>query len=67
VASSNCQSSGDVTTAAAAASAAGGGVPALGSRQLLPGGVRLVLTFAEGSGMAGTLTRDAVLAPQFNP
>ena len=64
---SNCQSSGDVTTAAAAASAAGGGVPALGSRQLLPGGGRLVLTFAEGSGMAGTLTRDAVLAPQFNP
>ncbi|MFZ5521973.1 MAG: PulJ/GspJ family protein [Pseudomonadota bacterium] len=61
---SNCQSSGDVATTAA--SAAPGVVPPLqATRQLLPGGVRLVLTFAEGSGMAGRLTRDVVLAPQF--
>lgn len=33
-------------------------------RQLLPGGVRLVLAFGEGSGMAGTLTRDSLIAPQ---
>lgn len=43
----NAQSSGDTT----------------GGRQLLPGGVRLVLAFAEGSGLAGSLTRDLRLAP----
>jgi general secretion pathway protein J len=30
----------------------------------LPTGVRLVLTFAEGSGNTGSLTRDSALAPQ---
>jgi len=34
-----------------------------GGRQALPGGVRLVLAFAEGSGLAGNLTRDLRLAP----
>lgn len=59
---SNCQSSGDV----APAPAAPGAVPPLaGTRQVLPGGVRLVLALAEGSGMTGSLTRDVVLAPQF--
>lgn len=60
---SNCQSSGDVATAGVATLP--GAVPSLSTRQLLPGGVRLVLTFAEGSGVAGGLTRDVVLAPQF--
>ena len=31
--------------------------------QALPTGVRLVLTFAEGSGNSGSLTRDSALAP----
>jgi general secretion pathway protein J len=34
-----------------------------GGRQALPGGVRLVLAFAEGSGLAGNLTRDLRLSP----
>jgi general secretion pathway protein J len=59
----NCQSSGDV---AAPTPTAPGAVPSLaGARQVLPGGVRLVLALAEGSGMTGSLTRDVVLAPQF--
>jgi general secretion pathway protein J len=33
-------------------------------QQQLPGGVRLQLDFAEGSGLAGTLTRDVQLTPQ---
>jgi general secretion pathway protein J len=33
-------------------------------QQLLPGGVRMVLEFADGSGLAGKLTRDVALAPQ---
>lgn len=47
----NCQSSGNV------ASAPGG----IGSRQLLPGGVRLVLAFEPGSGQTGELVRDVQL------
>jgi hypothetical protein len=31
---------------------------------LLPEGVRLVLSFGEGSGHTGDLTRDLLLAPQ---
>ena len=53
---SNAQSSGDI-----AAPASGASAPA---RQALPNGVRLVLTFGEGSGYVGTLTRDTVLGPQ---
>ncbi len=52
----NCQSSGDV--AAAAASATVGA-----TRQALPSGVRLVLAFAPGSGLNGSLTRDVLIAP----
>jgi general secretion pathway protein J len=56
---SNAQSSGDVLTPTPSAQAAG-----LRPREALPGGVRLVLSFAEGSGSAGTLTRDVRLGPQ---
>ena len=52
---SNCQSSADVAVAAPAAS----GV----QRQVLPTGVRLVLAFAPGSGLSGSLVRDTLLAP----
>lgn len=55
----NCQSSGDV---AGAASGAAGGGAALGSvRQVLPGGVRLVLAFEPASGFSGELVRDVQL------
>jgi general secretion pathway protein J len=47
----NCQSSGDVAAASAV------------QRQVLPTGVRLVLAFGPGSGLAGNLIRDTVLAP----
>ena len=46
----NCQSSGDV---------AASGV----QRQVLPTGVRLVLAFAPGSGLNGSLVRDTLIAP----
>jgi general secretion pathway protein J len=52
----NAQSSGDV-----AAPEQGASAPA---RQVLPSGVRLALTFAEGSGFVGVVTRDTVLGPQ---
>ena len=52
----NAQSSGDV-----AAPPAGASGPA---RQVLPSGVRLLLTFAEGSAFRSGLTRDTVLGPQ---
>jgi general secretion pathway protein J len=58
----NCQSTGDVAIAPVASSAASGISPA--ARQaLLPTGVRLVLSFAPGSGMNGDLTRDTLLGP----
>ncbi len=41
----------------------GSGVNPSGVGQALPTGVRLVLTFAEGSGNVGSLTRDSALAP----
>ncbi len=47
----NCQSSADVTAAS--------GV----QRQVLPTGVRLVLAFAPGSGLNGSLVRDTLIAP----
>ena len=34
------------------------------ARQALPSGVRLVLSFADGSGRIGSVTRDTVLGPQ---
>lgn len=65
----NCQSTGNVTTAlatgvgagAAAAAAASGAAGPL--RQALPSGVRLVLAFAPGSGLNGSLVRDVLIAP----
>jgi len=59
---SNCQSSGNVVAAAPPASGASG-VPAT-ARTVLPSGLRLVLTFAGGSGHDGTLTRDVAFGPQ---
>jgi general secretion pathway protein J len=65
----NCQSTGNVTTAppvgvgaaAAVAAAASGATGAF--RQALPSGVRLVLAFAPGSGLNGSLVRDILIAP----
>jgi len=57
---SNCQSTGNIVTPAPAAGASAPPAPA---RQALPSGVRLVLGFAEGSGLNGTLTRDIALGP----
>ena len=54
---SNAQSTGNVVAAAAPAAS---GVTL---RQALPSGVRVVLSFAPGSGLAGTLTRDVMLGP----
>lgn len=57
----NAQSSGDISPVDVAANAAAN---AARQRERLPTGVRLVLTFAPGSGRAGNLTRDLVLGPQ---
>ena len=68
---------GTVTAAAATAlpTSTGGSAPsaapivtsgtALGGaqRQVLPSGVRLVLAFAPGSGLAGSIVRDVRIAP----
>jgi len=74
----NCQSSGDVAvpvvSAGGTGAAAAGGpdtgasgpvapAGALPVRQALPSGVRLVLAFAPGSGLNGSLVRDTLLAP----
>jgi general secretion pathway protein J len=48
----NCQSTGDVAAR-----------PRGVQRQALPSGVRLVLAFAPGSGLNGSLVRDTLLAP----
>ncbi len=74
---SNCQSTGDIPVvlptagAASAAAAAIGVVPAVPGppgaagppRQAMPSGVRLVLSFAPGSGLNGSLVRDTLVAP----
>lgn len=52
----NCQSTGNVTSVSGAAS----GVVSV--RQALPSGVRIVLSFAPGSGVNGDLTRDTLIA-----
>jgi len=74
----NCQSSGDIavltpvslpTAAPGAASAPSSpsgpasATVAATTRTLLPSGVRVVLAFAPGSGLAGTLVRDVLIAP----
>ena len=60
----NCQSTGDLAAPAPPASAASGtGGPAAPPRIALPKGVRVVLSFAPGGGLAGELTRDTLLGP----
>jgi general secretion pathway protein J len=54
---SNCQSSNDVAAPAAP------GVSAVAPREVLPTGVRMVLTFAPGSGRNGSLVRDTLIGP----
>jgi general secretion pathway protein J len=75
---SNCQSTGDVASTTGTSTSAGTGtttsttssgtVTVTGTatsstRVALPNGVRLVLSFAPGSGLAGELTRDVLLGP----
>jgi general secretion pathway protein J len=73
---SNAQSTGDTTAtlsgaaaAAAAAASAGGGGGVAGAaagavtQPALPSGVRIVLSFAPGSGFSGPLTRDTLISP----
>ena len=55
---SNCQSTGNLAASPAAGAASGVLV-----RQALPKGVRVVLSFTDGSGTRGELTRDTVLGP----
>lgn len=59
----NAQSSGDVA-AVALPPALPSSAAAVQVRTLLPTAVRLVLTFAPGSGVSGALTRDIALGPQ---
>lgn len=56
---SNCQSTGNLAAPPAAGAASG----VVAVRQALPKGVRIVLSFADGSGTSGELTRDTVLGP----
>jgi general secretion pathway protein J len=56
----NCQSSGDVAPPLPVAGATSAPVA---PRTVLPGGVRVVLGFAPGSGLAGSLVRDVLIAP----
>ena len=55
----NCQSTGDVAAAPVPAS----GASAVAARTVLPRGVRVVLSFAPGSGVGGDLTRDTLVGP----
>ena len=55
----NCQSTGNLVGAGAGPAASGVVVP----RPALPAGVRIVVSFAPGSGNAGDLTRDTLLGP----
>jgi general secretion pathway protein J len=57
----NCQSTGNVVTPATPATPASG--PVGPSAVALPSGVRLVLAFAPGSGMNGSVVRDTLIAP----
>lgn len=66
---SNCQSTGDVasssssSTGTVAAPAGPASTPTTTQRTALPKGVRLVLSFAPGSGLNAELTRDVLLGP----
>lgn len=59
---SNSQSTGDVSSV----SPGEGVAPTGGAANALPQGVRLVLTFGEGAGMQGSLTRDIQLGPDWD-
>ena len=58
----NAQSTGNSANAGSPGNPAGAVNPGFAG-QALPTGVRLVLSFAEGSGNVGSLTRDSALAP----
>jgi general secretion pathway protein J len=58
---SNCQSSDDLTPVSPFAAAPTASAAA--ARVALPSGVRVVLAFAPGSGLNGSLTRDVLIAP----
>jgi len=66
---SNCQSTGDVASSSTSSSstvvapAGAASTPVTTQRQALPKGVRVVLSFAPGSGLNGDLTRDVLLGP----
>lgn len=55
---SNAQSSGNVAPRVGIP-----GLPPRRAQQILPEGVRLILSFGEGGGFAGTLTRDLRVGP----
>jgi general secretion pathway protein J len=58
---SNCASSGDV--AAPAPESGASAPPPTANKQTLPDGVRMVVTFADGGTLSGTVSRDIRLAP----
>jgi general secretion pathway protein J len=55
----NCQSTGDIVAAPQPTQASS--APIITPRQALPQGVRIVLSFAPGSGLNGELTRDTLI------
>ena len=60
----NCQSTGNVVALPTApAASAASGPSATVQKMALPAGVRVVLGFAPGSGLAGNLVRDTLIAP----
>ncbi len=59
----NCQSTGDIAALPTAPVAASGAASAAGAKIALPSGIRVVLTFAPGSGLAGSLVRDTLITP----
>jgi general secretion pathway protein J len=59
----NCQSTGNVVLPTAPVAASGAASTAGAAKMALPGGVRVVLNFAPGSGLAGSLVRDTLIAP----
>lgn len=63
---SNCQSDADVVTVSPNPPGTGA-PPAAAGRQLLPTGVRLVLSFGDGAEMTGSVVRDIMLGPQVAP
>ena len=59
----NCQSTGDLAPPVPAPVASGASGAVAVPRVALPKGVRVVLSFAPGSGQVGDLTRDTLLGP----